>query len=563
MGSRSRSNASSDLIGRLWDDESGMALVYVTVMLPVIIGFALLAIDIGRFSTLNSTLQHGADALALAGAAELDMRPDAIERSERAITNLVTTNTALFTASAAEVDSTAITTCYLAALPASDATPIDPGDCLSVAEADIGTSSAAARFVQVIVNPKTYNTIFPATFVGAASNTATTQSEAVAGFEAAVCNFTPLLMCNPFEPTNAPLDTPADVYKDYGLYSHIQLESNRRKQIALKAHDKQWAPGNFGFLEAHAGPGAKELAFSIASTHPQGCFVLDNVSVNTSPGNMETLKKAFNVRFDLYPTGNIGGESATSFPPSVNVRKGYIIAKAPNGNASTDACKDTNPVSAFKKKPSNEFSVAMGLPRDKCHIANNCTAGNTREGDGDWGADNPSGTTDDPTKPDFYQYWRFNHPGRAIPSETDLDIDVDGNGSLGTSAIPNNAPPSRYAVYRYEIAKGWVGDLNANNATTNKDLPQREDGLPHCNAGVATDTPDRRIIYGAIVNCRANNLDGGKNNGIRAVAFGKFFVTEPMQGSSASDTVLYTELVDVAKPGEADSVARDIVQLYR
>ena len=43
----------------LRDDESGMALIYTTILLPVIVGFALLAVDVGRFTTLNSSLQHG------------------------------------------------------------------------------------------------------------------------------------------------------------------------------------------------------------------------------------------------------------------------------------------------------------------------------------------------------------------------------------------------------------------------------------------------------------------------------------------------------------------------
>ena len=61
-------------------DESGIALIYVTVMLPIIMGFALLAIDASRVYILNSSLQHGADAIALAMAAELDRTSDAITR---------------------------------------------------------------------------------------------------------------------------------------------------------------------------------------------------------------------------------------------------------------------------------------------------------------------------------------------------------------------------------------------------------------------------------------------------------------------------------------------------
>ena len=77
-------------------DNSGIAVIYVAVALPVIIGFSLLAIDVGRLSTLQSSLQHGADALALAGAGELDRSPNAITRANKAITNLVTTNQSLF-----------------------------------------------------------------------------------------------------------------------------------------------------------------------------------------------------------------------------------------------------------------------------------------------------------------------------------------------------------------------------------------------------------------------------------------------------------------------------------
>src|SRR5436190_19854831 len=85
-----------DIFHRFWHDRSAAALVYVTVALPVLIGFGLLAIDIGRLTTLQSTLQHGADALALAGGAVLDRSPDAITRAKRANTNLIRTDTSLF-----------------------------------------------------------------------------------------------------------------------------------------------------------------------------------------------------------------------------------------------------------------------------------------------------------------------------------------------------------------------------------------------------------------------------------------------------------------------------------
>ena len=70
-------------------------LVYVTLLLPVLIGTAVLAIDAARLSNLQTFLQNGADALALTGAAELDRKPTAITRANAAMASLVRTITNL------------------------------------------------------------------------------------------------------------------------------------------------------------------------------------------------------------------------------------------------------------------------------------------------------------------------------------------------------------------------------------------------------------------------------------------------------------------------------------
>src|SRR5260370_41153671 len=72
-------------IKSLWGDPDGVILPYVTLMLVVIVGVAVLALDGSRYMSLQTQLQNGADALALAGAAELDRTPTAIERANRAI----------------------------------------------------------------------------------------------------------------------------------------------------------------------------------------------------------------------------------------------------------------------------------------------------------------------------------------------------------------------------------------------------------------------------------------------------------------------------------------------
>src|ERR1700731_1936043 len=66
-------------------DTDGIILPYVMMMLVVIVGVAVLALDGSRYMSLQTQLQNGADALALAGAAELDRTPTAIERANKAI----------------------------------------------------------------------------------------------------------------------------------------------------------------------------------------------------------------------------------------------------------------------------------------------------------------------------------------------------------------------------------------------------------------------------------------------------------------------------------------------
>src|SRR5271154_7001569 len=76
-------------VKRLWNDCDGVVLPYVAVMLIAIIGFFSLALDASRLMSVQTQLQNAADALALAGAAELDRRPDSIIRAEAAIRNFI------------------------------------------------------------------------------------------------------------------------------------------------------------------------------------------------------------------------------------------------------------------------------------------------------------------------------------------------------------------------------------------------------------------------------------------------------------------------------------------
>src|SRR5205807_2134926 len=76
-----------------WNDSSGIILPYVTMVLVAIVGIALLALDGARHLSLQTQMQQAADALALAGARELDQRAGAQARATNAMANTSFGNT--------------------------------------------------------------------------------------------------------------------------------------------------------------------------------------------------------------------------------------------------------------------------------------------------------------------------------------------------------------------------------------------------------------------------------------------------------------------------------------
>src|SRR5829696_5048830 len=172
----------------------GGVLPVVGVTLPVLLGFAVLAVDAGRYFNLHTSVQWAADALALAAAAELDRKPDAIVRANRAIDNLVA-NDQRFGDSAGRIARANITARFLTGLPASDATAIGAGFNT--------TNPIAARFVEIAVQPVPFKSYIAA---AASIQGGPTQASgsAVAGFDSVACKSR---RCSPATPTRAPRRT--------------------------------------------------------------------------------------------------------------------------------------------------------------------------------------------------------------------------------------------------------------------------------------------------------------------------------------------------------------------
>jgi len=481
-----------NILRSLTNDRRGVALIYVSALLPILIGGGLLAIDASRLYNLHTSLQAGADALAVAGGAELDRRAaiggglSSIDRATNAINNLVQ-NQSRFGASGLS-NVTVQNIRFLSTLPANDTDPITV--------ANETTDPGQAHYVEVTVTPTTMNAIFPVTFLGAASNQATMDAVAVAGLDVAVCQFTPLYICNPYE--NVPGTT---------IYDAIQNPAIRQREIILKwqgGGGTQNGPGNYGFLESHRGPGAPELWEDLASINPATCFVQNGVSVRT--GSIASVRNALNVRFDLFEGSFNSQKGNASYRPARNVRKGYD----PGGGT---GCSQSD---ANTEPPNTDYRK---LPRD-----NTYPHANGRIGDGNWACQ---------------AYWNVNFSGGTAPP-------------AGCTASPPTV--SRHDVYRHEIDNGLVS--NPSNGTP------AETGDPQCyTGGTLNDTPDRRILFGAIINCQqyAAELVGGSGNSIPVETFAKFFLVEPID----NENDLYVELTGLVDPATDPGIVHDLVQLYR
>jgi hypothetical protein len=475
-----------------YNDTRGVILPYVTMMLVIVVGVAVLALDGARFMSLQTQLQNGADALALAGAAELDRLPDSETRAINAISHLLT-NSTLFGADAGRNVQVAGISFY-SRLPPSDASPITTGAPAS--------SPTNARFVSVSVQPVAVRTIFPAALFGG-SNAVTTGASAVAGFDQVVCQATPIYVCNPYEMPEMAYEQASEA-----LQAAATDPAARARLIRLREYpggDARYVAGDYGFLVSPTiGGNVGAVINATAMARPPACFLQSGV--NLRPGYLVSAREAFNVRFDIYEGSMSGNQGDADYRPAPNVRKGYVGGGASGGSCSAQAATGW-PIGS----PPNQ---ATGLPLDRTWPYLD-----GRMGNGDW---------------DFETYWQVNHgaDGRRTPVI---------NGTVAS----NSSPPGRYAVYRYEIEQGYVTDRS----------PGGESGAPACySGGVLSEVPDRRLLYAAIINCQSMGLAGEGPINVPAAAFGKFFLTLPLARSQTDLYVELVGLVKPGDSVDLDRV---------
>ena len=137
-----------------------------------------------------------------------------------------------------------------------------------------------------------------------------------------------------------------------------------------------------------------------------------------------------------------------------------------------------------------------------------------------------------------------------------------GKSSYPTGSIPVGVTPSRYDVYRYELAQGVEGDTTPNGDT----------GTPQCgwidSSGAYDD--DRRTIFAAVVNCNWANANGGVQgrDDLPIEAYVSMFMTKPAIGNETGTGPkrLFFEITDVdgaGSRGTLEDFLREEVEIVR
>ncbi|WP_254633779.1 pilus assembly protein TadG-related protein [Mesorhizobium sp. GbtcB19] len=493
-------------IRAFWKDQRGVAMILVAIMLPVLIGFAVLAIDMSRATSLHNDLQKGADAMALASAAELDGRSDSITRADRALAALLS-NKYQF-ASGSDVPTVlaraGVTRRYLRSLPPSDDTAIRVQDVIT----DEVNDSKNAQLVEVTVTPVGFDAIFPV-FGSSTSDSFTIGAVAVAGFKQSICETVPIFMCNPFETT-----TPAT---SKTIQQAFAAGDTYSREFRILKVDSNPGPGNFGLIDNNLTSLRDAIATGTAGT----CYSRDALTTKTGV-TLGQVNAGLNVRFDIYSQSLKKQDRNWQYRPATNVRKG-----------------------ASKTSNCNKYDVA--------------TDGSALPLPSGTNYDSSKGMTDKITSQSFWNtYWATNHKNAAYPNVP------AASHPLRTTTLP----ASRYDVYKYEISHGLVGDKSkgpSNEVGTPScfkgDTPTGDPDRRLLNMAIVNCLSDATKING-----HTQLRPDGYASVFLISPIQKQNKNDDDESSTGAEKPISLEIVDVDGPfgnGTLDKALRNEAQLYR
>lgn len=534
-------------IKRFWDDHRGYVIALTLIAMPLLLGFSLIVIDVGRSANLHTDLQNAVDAMALAGARELDGRNDAIERAEEAIEKLA--NTAAFGGGGegmslgsyitvsydAESDAAStVTVRFLKGIPGDGIFAGDDDD--PITEAMVTTDSNEAGYAWVAAKEQAMQTIFPLP-VGLNRDTINVSADAVAAYRVSACDVTPIFICNPYEPAGNSSATAGEEAADE---LHEKFGAGDLYGVQIELHSTSSSnpgPGNFGFLRTPLGSGASVLAEALATGNPGTCYTKDNLDTETG-AKAGPVEDGVNTRFGFYSSSFNKKEVREDYRyrPAQNVRS------AQSGKSSK--CDTYDPVKVgdtigdiTKAVPLGYGATLTAMGGGKISTGNN------------W---------------NFATYWNVAQGGTA-PSVTAV---LSNYSSFPGNAASTPSQPSAYDLYRYELSNpSLISHASANGETGTPDTSGQCYAGPDLAGYTSDEYGDRREIFAAIVNCgyeaSVGHLNGHKTT--EAVAFARMFLTKPAV-KSGSERYLSLEMIDITGKGgrgTLDEFLREEAELVR
>ena len=389
---------------RFWRNSDGAVAPTIALSLVGLIAAGGIAFDYARLAGMDTEIQSAADQAALAAATQLDGQTGAQTRARSAARTLIK-NLTYFANDGGTVGID---------IPAASIIFYRNYDPATGAKTGQTTSDADSNYVLVTINTRRAN--YALTPIVAAVTSGDMTASAFATLDSAYCNLPPFMLCRP----NASFNAAAHI--GHGLRLVVGSAT---------------APGNFGFLQTGFGTGAANLAKAIGWNGSAGGCVAARGTI-TEPGVKESVRAAFNTRFDLSESGQTcpaGGSCA----PSANSRKDLVHGTncSTSGNQawretdnpyrgrSDDHVLDaTHPMDATHPYPD-----IMGHPRDLCHAGSlngDCTGGIV--GNGVWDRD-------------AYFKVNYNWDNATWKSRTGLTDDATASNYA-----------TRYKVYLWEAA---------------------------------------------------------------------------------------------------------------
>lgn len=279
-------------------DQSGAVVIVLGVMLALLIGFAGLAIDLGRFFVVKTELQNAVDACALSAASQL--RPG--QGNPAALTNAVAYGRVFSSGGTVNIEAIKNRANFQSAVVAIAPEQITFSDTLNGSyEVSTVANPDTARYVKC-----TYPLSgLPIYFMRVLNPALSTQ--VVSAMAAATLDSSQSSCAIPIGVCKAPGSTEAS---NFGL--------TLGQWMVVKSGSTPYGTGNFGWIDfTPPGGGASELADLLTGS---GQCELKTGDLVGQSGSIASLNKAWNTRFGLYT----GSDSVATASPD---KTGYGYSK--------------------------------------------------------------------------------------------------------------------------------------------------------------------------------------------------------------------------------------------